>query len=78
MGAGSGSSLFMAVAHRVLKFIRNGSPFADANLLFRVTYLKDSKSKAWVEKGRWTGWMAVCGGADLGYRSCCCDLFFAG
>ena len=70
--------MFMAVAHRVLKFIRNGSPFADVNLLFRVTYLKDSKSKAWVEKGCWIGWMAVCCGTDPGYRYCRCDLFFAG
>ena len=41
----------MAVPHQVLKFIRNGSPFAGANLLLRVTYLKDSKSKVLVGKG---------------------------
>ena len=41
----------MAVPHQGLKFIRNGPPFADANLLLRVTYLKDSKSKVLVGKG---------------------------
>ena len=41
----------MAVPHQGLKFIGNGPPFADANLLLWMTYLKDSKSKVLVEKG---------------------------